>query len=427
MQAERKNISNLQNLVTSSFSSYNDLDKTMKHILTTLALTPLLAMLPTTGQAQKHNLYINYAGSFQINNDSRDGNWSSRFYNRHLRVEMKGHLTDNLYYRFRHRLNKNATAMGGDGFAKATDYMMVGWKINEQWAIQGGKKNQALGSFEYDEPTVFVYQFSDIEDNVDGSKAAINLLFNATPNQQFTAEVCNTYNGKLDEEFGADATVTNGTSVASATTATTASSATATPTLDTEKLETANTLLSYNVGWNGTFCDGKLQTRWSYTLRTQAKNKYSRFLRLGQKLNLSKLQWYFDYNMTYDDLDRMGIATREVVATLDPTATNLHVGKVLYQGCVTKMFWQWANNWNLVLKGMYETASLTKNEQFKNYRKALGYVGSIEYYPARKQQQDLRLFLAYTGRKYIYSTKSQLSDYNTNRIELGMMYRLKLL
>ena len=56
----------------------------MKHILTTLALTPLLAMLPTTGQAQKHNLYINYAGSFQINNDSRDGNWNSRFYNRHL-------------------------------------------------------------------------------------------------------------------------------------------------------------------------------------------------------------------------------------------------------------------------------------------------------------------------------------------------------
>lgn len=424
MQAERKNISNLQNHVTSSFSSYNDLDKTMKHILTTLALTPLLAMLPTMGQAQKHNLYINYAGSFQINNDSRDGNWSSRFYNRHLRIEMKGHLTDNLYYRFRHRLNKNATAMGGDGFAKATDYMMVGWKINEQWAIQGGKKNQALGSFEYDEPTVFVYQFSDIEDNVDGSKAAINLLFNATPNQQFTAEVCNTYNGKLDEEFGADATVTNGTSVASAITA---SSATATPTLATEKLETANTLLSYNVGWNGTFCDGKLQTRWSYTLRTQAQNKYSRFLRLGQKLNLSKLQWYFDYNMTYDDLDRMGIATREVAATLAPTATNLHVGKVLYQGCVTKMFWQWANNWNLVLKGMYETASLTKNEQFKNYRKALGYVGSIEYYPARKQQQDLRLFLAYTGRQYIYSTKSQLSDYNTNRIELGMMYRLKLL
>ena len=29
--------------------------------------------------------------------------------------------------------------------------------------------------------------------------------------------------------------------------------------------------------------DGKLQTRWSYTIRTQAKHKYSRFLRLGQK------------------------------------------------------------------------------------------------------------------------------------------------
>lgn len=55
-----------------------------------------------------------------------------------------------------------------------------------------------------------------------------------------------------------------------------------------------------------------------------------------------------------------------------------------------------------------------------------GYVGSIEYFPARKQQQDLRVFLAYTGRKYDYSKKCGLNDYNADRIELGMMYRLKV-
>lgn len=74
---------------------------------------------------------------------------------------------------------------------------------------------------------------------------------------------------------------------------------------------------------------------------------------------------------------------------------------------------------------MYETADMTKSEQFKNYRKAFGYVGSIEYYPALKQQQNLRLFLAYTGRKYDYSKASGLTDYNTDRIEIGMLYRLK--
>ena len=41
------------------------------------------------------------------------------------------------------------------------------------------------------------------------------------------------------------------------------------------------------------------------------------------------------------------------------------------------------------------------------------------------KSQNLRLFLAYTGRKYDYSKGSGLTDYNTDRIEIGMLYRLK--
>ena len=70
---------------------------------------------------------------------------------------------------------------------------------------------------------------------------------------------------------------------------------------------------------------------------------------------------------------------------------------------------------------------MTQSEQFRNYRKALGYIGGIEYYPARKHNQNLRIFLAYTGRKYDYSKQSRLAGYNTDRIELGMLYRMKLL
>ena len=74
-------------------------------------------------------------------------------------------------------------------------------------------------------------------------------------------------------------------------------------------------------------------------------------------------------------------------------------------------------------KGMYETASVSKLEVGKNYRKSYGYIGSIEYYPMR--DQDLRVFLAYVGRKYDFKTATGLKNYNTNRIELGFMYRIK--
>lgn len=372
------------------------------------------------------NFYVNFAESFQTEHSSKTDEWTTRFYNKNLRIEMTGWLTDNLYYRFRHRLNKTDAPMSEDNFAKATDYMMVGWKFNDTWSIQGGKKCQALGSFEFDENPMFIYQYSDMEDNVDSSKGALNLLYNPSKTQQFSAEVSNTYNGKLADEFGANAQVTTGKVVNNG--------AAGGKKLEVEALEKSNSPLTYSVGWNGKFFDNKLQTRWSYSHRTQAKGKYSRFFRFGQRLNLSKLQWYVDYNHTYDDLDRMKIASKEIVNEMvnsicpdseENGYTNLYLSKVRYQGIVTKMNWQFAKDWNLMLKGMWETASATKDEKFKNYRTAYGYIGSLEYYPARKQKQDLRFFLAYVGRKYDYSKKCGLKDYNTDRIELGMMYRLK--
>lgn len=372
------------------------------------------------------NFYVNFAESFQAEHSSKTDEWTTRFYNKNLRIEMTGWLTDNLYYRFRHRLNKTDTPMSEDNFAKATDYMMVGWKFNDTWSIQGGKKCQALGSFEFDENPMFIYQYSDMEDNVDSSKGALNLLYNPSKTQQFSAEVSNTYNEKLADEFGANAQVTTGKMVNDG--------AAGGKKLEVEALEKSNSPLTYSVGWNGKFFDNKLQTRWSYSHRTQAKGKYSRFFRFGQKLNLSKLQWYVDYNHTYDDLDRMKIASKEIVnemvSSISPGPeengyNNLYLSKVRYQGIVTKMNWQFAKDWNLMLKGMWETASATKDEKFKNYRTAYGYIGSLEYYPARKQKQDLRFFLAYVGRKYDYNKKCGLKDYNTDRIELGMMYRLK--
>ena len=72
---------------------------------------------------------------------------------------------------------------------------------------------------------------------------------------------------------------------------------------------------------------------------------------------------------------------------------------------------------------MYETASVTKVKPLKDYRKSYAYIGSIEYYPVKSQ--DFRVFLAYVGRKYDYNEGSGLRDFNTNRIELGFMYRIK--
>lgn len=351
------------------------------------------------------NLYFNYAASFQAEHNSLSDEWGTKFANKQLRIEIKGNLTDKLYYRLRHRLNKATDAKGEDNFAKATDIMMVGYNFNDKLSISGGKMCQIWGGFEFDENPMYIYQYSDMVDYMDNFMAGVTVSYKPIPTQEIAVEISNSYNGKFADEYGDEAVVVNND--------------------EHKALQKSKNPLTYIINWNGSFFDGKLNTRWAWGLQTQAKGKYSRMLTLGQQLNLPKFQWYFDYMGAFDDLDRLKIATNELRdALVDGDAPgNVYLGKVHYNSFITKANWQFAPSWNLMLKGMYETASVTKMEQFKNYRKSFGYMGSIEYYPAK--QQDFRLFLAYVGRKYDYSTKCDLKDYNTDRIELGFMYRIK--
>lgn len=351
------------------------------------------------------NLYFNYAASFQAEHNSLSDEWATKFANKQLRIEIKGNLTDKLYYRLRHRLNKATDAKGEDNFAKATDIMMVGYNFNDKLSISGGKMCQIWGGFEFDENPMYIYQYSDMVDYMDNFMAGVTVSYKPIPTQEIAVEISNSYNGKFADEYGDEAVVVNND--------------------EAHALQKSKNPLTYIINWNGSFFDGKLNTRWAWGLQTQAKGKYSRMLTLGQQLNLPKFQWYFDYMGAFDDLDRLKIATNELRdALVDGDAPgNIYLGKVHYNSFITKANWQFAPSWNLMLKGMYETASVTKMEQFKNYRKSFGYMGSIEYYPAK--QQDFRLFLAYVGRKYDYSTKCGLKDYNTDRIELGFMYRIK--
>lgn len=353
------------------------------------------------------NLYFNYAASFQAEHNSLSDEWGTKFVNKQLRIEIKGNLTDKLYYRLRHRLNKATDAKGEDNFAKATDIMMVGYNFNDKLSISGGKMCQIWGGFEFDENPMYIYQYSDMVDYMDNFMAGVTVSYKPIPTQEIAVEISNSYNGKFADEYGDEAVVVNND--------------------EAQALQKSKNPLTYIINWNGSFFDGKLNTRWAWGLQTQAKGKYSRMLTLGQQLNLPKFQWYFDYMGAFDDLDRLKIATNELGgAFVDDEGNalgNVYLGKVHYNSFITKANWQFAPSWNLMLKGMYETASVTKMEQFKNYRKSFGYMGSIEYYPAK--QQDFRLFLAYVGRKYDYSTKCGLKDYNTDRIELGFMYRIK--
>ena len=347
------------------------------------------------------NVYFNYAASFQAERNSLVDEWHTGFANKQLRLEIKGNIGDHLFYRLRHRLNKTNEARTQDNFSKATDIMMAGWKFNDKWSVQAGKMCQIWGGFEFDENPMYIYQYSDMVDNMDNFMAGVVVSYKPVPTQEFAVEVSDANNDSFSKVYGAGAASQEENSV--------------------RPLTSSRNPLTYIANWNGSFADGMFNTRWSWGIQTQARHKYSRMLILGQQLNLDKFQWYVDYMGAWDALDRLGIATSDL--GLNGGGHNLYASDVHYNSFITKANWQFAPHWNLMLKGMYETASVSKLERGKNYRKSFGYMSSVEYYPLK--DQDFRVFLAYVGRKYDFSEKSGLKDYNTNRIELGFMYRIK--
>ena len=347
------------------------------------------------------NVYFNYAASFQAERNSLVDEWHTGFANKQLRLEIKGNIGDHLFYRLRHRLNKTNEARTQDNFSKATDIMMAGWKFNDKWSVQAGKMCQIWGGFEFDENPMYIYQYSDMVDNMDNFMAGVVVSYKPVPTQEFAVEVSDANNDSFSKVYGAGAASQEENSV--------------------RPLTSSRNPLTYIANWNGSFADGMINTRWSWGIQTQARHKYSRMLILGQQLNLDKFQWYVDYMGAWDGLDRLGIATSDL--GLNGGSHNLYASDVHYNSFITKVNWQFAPHWNLMLKGMYETASVSKLERGKNYRKSFGYMSSVEYYPLK--DQDFRVFLAYVGRKYDFSEKSGLKNYNTNRIELGFMYRIK--
>ena len=344
------------------------------------------------------NVYFNYAAAFQ--EYMIDDENYSKFTNKQARIEIKGNLTDKISYRWRHRLNKNNTAMGTDNFAN---------QFNDKWSIQGGKMCQNHGGFEFDENPMYIYQYSDMVDYMDNFMAGVNLCFKPVPNHEFDINITNSYNDGFYDFYGSQGSAPGYNFYG-------------------KKLETyaaSNHPLTYIFLWAGNMFDGMLQTRWSYSLQNQAEDANDHKLCLGQQVVLPNFQWYIDYMGEWDDIDRLGIASADGYSLLSAQNASYFSG-VTYHSLITKANWQFAPQWNLMLKGCYETASVNDVEAYKDYRKSLLWMANLEYYPDKSQ--DFRVFLSYVGRHYAFSDKVKtygFEDYNTNRLELGFMFRIK--
>ncbi|PVX52514.1 phosphate-selective porin O/P [Balneicella halophila] len=350
-------------------------------------------------KSDKLNIYLNTHTTFDLA-DNGSNNWSAKFRMKDIRFEAKGYLTDKLFYRLRHKLNQRNEKGSLDGLSKATDILKVGYHFNDKITVIGGKLIQYWGGWEYDLNPIYIYEFSDYGENMDCFQLGAAVIYTPNKDHEFVFQITDNHNDKF-EDFYSNYYLPEG-------------------------IEESKMPLTYIFNWNGNLFSDVIKTRWAVALQTDAKDKHTYSITLGTMLNLPNFQLAFDYMRDDSDLDRLLVASNDAKDYFMSTNTPVNIFEdVTYNSFIAKAEYQPSSSWNLFVKGIYETANVAELEYIDdNFRKSYGYYAGIEYMPF--EDQEMRLFLTYLGKKVKFEGNTNLfSNYDKNRISLGVIYRIK--
>ncbi len=334
------------------------------------------------------NVYLNMHTSYQERFNGEDEGGS--FVGRQLRLEMVGDLTDRWGYRLRYRMNRPGEQQS-DNFSNNIDIMMVRYKVNDRLALYGGKLGVALGGYQYDANPIQVLEFCDYLSGIDGFHVGVHASYQFAKDNYAILGVYNANNNSADKYFSEDPSV-----------------------------KAAKHPLGVVANWTGSLFDGKVRTTWGYALVNDAKGAYTNIVSLGTMVNLSKWQFIVDYYGGWSDLDRFKTVSADISQLMNKTVL---MRKTCYNTLLGEVHYKPTPHWDCLVYGSMEFASASDSPHFRNYRRSYGYHAAVQWIP--DLTQDARISLAYIGKKVDYKSGYGLDDYNRDRIELSLIYRIK--
>ena len=212
-----------------------------KLILTSLCLLAAIA-LPAQ-QTHVDEIYIDTRATFH--QQTVAGVYDSHFQGDYLNFHVVGHLTDNLTFRIRQRLNKKVE--DSNPF-NATDFLWLSWRPLEHWSFTAGKQPILVGGYEIDSAPIDVYYYGTFSNNLYqyyafGATASWHPAEGQTVSAQFIPSPIS---------------------------------------------PVSQNAYSYNLYWNGHFWPW-WKTIWSYNLVEDELHRKMNWVALGNKFNMGKL------------------------------------------------------------------------------------------------------------------------------------------
>ena len=157
----------------------------MRKHLSIILFSILALCTPAKAAGGVDSLFFDARGTFhqEINN----GTYGSRLPADYLNFHVFGHITDNVSFRIRQRLN---TWIDEQNPFRATDWMCINWQATDRWAFSAGKTAIMIGGYEYDAPPIDVYFYSRFCNDIQQAFAfSVNATYTMRDGQDFTFQI----------------------------------------------------------------------------------------------------------------------------------------------------------------------------------------------------------------------------------------------
>lgn len=122
-----------------------------------LLLCVMLGLCGAQARAEKvDSLFFDARGSF-LQTFAPGGKYTSTMKPEYFNLHVYGHISDNVTYRIRHRLNVPVDATNP---FRATDWLCLNWQASPKLRLYAGKTPILIGGYEYDSAPIDVYFYS---------------------------------------------------------------------------------------------------------------------------------------------------------------------------------------------------------------------------------------------------------------------------
>ena len=325
----------------------------------------------------------------------------SSFKMNRVRLEIIGHLNDNLSYHFRQSFNKYSNPYSVDNMSSSIEYAYITWHHEDKFDLVAGKQYLAVAGYEAYVNGLKVREFSDFNNNFDIYQTGLMGTIKFSPTQHLVLQVANN-RSTVDKDvylYG----LPDG--------------------LESSKLPILSTAC-----WHGWFADSALHLMYSASVGNLAKGKNLYYLMCGNIYEKGPILAYLDViyaRSAIDNQQRITTLQRNVAAPV--TAQNTE-----YFTVIANVDYRFHPKWNGYLKGAYETAGVYEsNGVFAAGKYTTGWNAQacLEWFPFTSDS-GFKVFLHYLYKGYELTEKANALGAvlpHTQRISLGIQYIIPVL